>query len=205
MPWLQFLRNVLVFSLAGLLPVLVLYVSLSPGFASALMEGGPSFRRFTRQVITNGLPVVFVVNYVGFFLFALSRRTSADERDPSTFLVFDLIARLTIFLGLHAVIYVVSADWFGSFGGSRTTALRVVGPTLAQSALFQNISGVYLYATLVSALPLYASVIGRSRRLRPFASLIPLGMGAAIIALLWFMLAATILTVCARLLVIMQS
>lgn len=205
MPGVQFLRNVLVFSLAGLLPVLALYVALSPGFANALIEGGPSFRRFTRQVVTNGLPVVFAVNYVGFFLFALSRRTSANQRDPSAYLVLDLVARLTLFVGLHAVIYVVSADWFGSFGASRTTALRVVGPTLAQSALFQNISGVYLYATLVSALPLYASVIGRSRRLRPLASSIPLGMGAAALSVVWFMLAVTLLTVGARFLIVLQS
>lgn len=205
MPGLQFLRNVLVLSLAGLLPVLALYVVLSPGFASALMERGPSFRRFVRQVMTNGLPVVVVVNYVGFFLLALSRRTSANERDPSTYLVFDLVARVIVFLGLHAVIYVVSADWFGAFGGSRANALRVVGPTLAQSALFQNISGVYLYATLVSALPLYSSVIGRSRRLRPLVSLFPPAMGASIITLLWFMLAVTLLTACARLLVILQN
>jgi hypothetical protein len=205
MPGVQFLRNVLVFSLAGLLPVLALYVALSPGFAPALMEGGPSFRRFARQVMTNGLPVVFVVNYVGFFLFALSRRTSAKERDPSVYLVLDLIGRLTLFVGIHAVIYVLSADWFGSFGGSRTTALRVVGPTLAQSALFQNISGVYLYATLVSALPLYPSVIGRSRRLRPLAALVPLGMGAALLSVCWFLLAVALLTAGAKFLVVLQS
>lgn len=72
MPGMQFLRNVLLFSLAGLLPVLVFYVALSPGFATALADGGPTLKRFLRQVLTNGLPVVVMVNYVGFFLFALS-------------------------------------------------------------------------------------------------------------------------------------
>ena len=40
----------------------------------------------------------------------------------------------------------MSADLFGSFNGSRATALSVVGPTLERSFMFGNISGVYLYA-----------------------------------------------------------
>jgi len=34
-----------------------------------------------------------------------------------------------------------------------------VAPTLARPAFFENISGVYLYATLVSAMPLHVSSI----------------------------------------------
>lgn len=88
---------------------------------------------------------------------------------------------------LHILIYVLSADWFGSFGESRATAVRVVAPTLARSAFFENISGVYLYATLVSAIPLYVSVIEgwlaqarsiahrRSRGIAVFLSLVLFG------------------------------
>ena len=68
MPGVNFVMNVLVFSLIGLLPVLLVYVMRAPGFASALMDGGPALSRFLRQVLTNGLPVIFIVNYVGFFL-----------------------------------------------------------------------------------------------------------------------------------------
>jgi len=155
----QFLKNVLLFSLAALLPVLSVYILLSPGFAPALVAGGPALVRFLRQVVTNGLPVVFVVNYVSFFLFAFMQRTDRKHRDPAVFVLLDLSIRAVLFIGLHALIYVFSADWFGSFGGSRATALSVVAPTLARSALFENISGVYLYATMVSALPLYVSAI----------------------------------------------
>ena len=194
MPGMLFLRNVLLFSLAGLIPVLALYVSISPGFASALVAGGANLSRFLRQVITNGLPVVVVVNYVGFFLFALSHSQSGSKRDPAVFIAIDFVARIGFFIGLHALIYVLSADWFGSFGWSSATALRVVAPTLARSALFENISGVYLYATLVSAVPLYVSSIRRSSILRPIARIFPNTSGNTVMALLIFGLLAAILT-----------
>ena len=89
LPGVLFLRNVLLFSLAALAPILLLYVLLAPGFAPALAAGGPALGRFLRQVMTNGLPVVFAVNYVSFFLFALTHRpcllyTSPSPRDLST-------------------------------------------------------------------------------------------------------------------------
>ena len=194
MSGVQFLKNVLLFSLAGLLPVLIFYVLLSPGFASALAGGGPALRRFLRQVVTNGIPVVAVVNYVGFFLFALCHERPKSSRDPAIYIAVDFFLRLVLFVGLHALIYVASADWYGSFGGSRATALRVVAPTLARSALFENISGVYLYATLVSAIPLYVSAIRRSSRLAPVIRLFPDPIGPAAFALLIFAAGAACLT-----------
>ena len=205
MPGVQFLRNVLLFSLAGLLPVLVLYVALSPGFATALADGGPALMRFLRQVLTNGLPVIMVVNYVGFLLFALSHERSGSGRDPGTYIVVDFFSRLGLFVSLHALIYVVSADWYGSFGGSPTTALRVVAPTLARSALFENISGVYLYATLVSAIPLYVSAVRRSPRLAPVIRFFPGPVGPVAFALLIFAAGATCLTVLATIFVRLQA
>ena len=58
------------------------------------------------------------------------------------------------------VIYPTSALFFGSFGGDPVQGLRVVGPSLLQSAAFANLSGVYLYATLISALPLHMALVG---------------------------------------------
>lgn len=161
LPWLEFMRNTLVISLLGLVPLLLLYVFLTPGFAAHLASGGPVLSRFLRQVLTNGLPVVFVANYVCLFIFA-TIRTECDQAGLYRLLiVIDLPLRAVVFVFLHAVIYALSAEWFGSFGGSKTTALRVVAPTLAQSALFMNISGVYLYATLLAALPVYADLFDR--------------------------------------------
>ena len=74
MPAALFVRNVLLFSIAALLPILALYVLRTPGFAAALADGGPPLLRFLRQVLTNGLPVVATINYVGFFLFATRAR-----------------------------------------------------------------------------------------------------------------------------------
>ncbi|WP_232237148.1 hypothetical protein [Thiosulfatihalobacter marinus] len=158
MPGLLFARNTLIASVLGLVPLLILYIALSPGFAAHLAGGGPALTRFLRQVLTNGLPVVFAVNYVGFFVFAAIMDKPTAARSYRMLIAVDLPLRVAVFVLLHAVIYVLSADWFGSFGGSRATALRVVAPTLARSALFGNISGVYLYATLLAALPVYATV-----------------------------------------------
>ena len=161
--------------------------------------------RFLRQVVTNGLPVVFVVNYVSFFLFAFMQRTDRKHRDPAVFVLLDLSIRAVLFIGLHALIYVFSADWFGSFGGSRATALSVVAPTLARSALFENISGVYLYATMVSALPLYVSAINQSTSLRPLVGLFPQKTGAAVFALLALLLSVVSLTLVAELIAHLQG
>ena len=205
MPSGQFLRNVLLFSLAGLLPVLAVYVLLSPGFAPALTQGGPALRRFLRQVLTNGVPVVVIVNYVGFFLFALSHQRTGPRRDPVLFIGVDIAVRLTLFFALHVVIYIMSADWFGSFGGNRSTALRVVAPTLARSALFENVSGVYLYATMVSAVPLYASAAKRSPVLRRAAGIFPGQTGPIVIAVLIFVAVAVFLTALASAVVRLQA
>ena len=197
MPGVQFVVNVLVFSLIGLLPVLLVYVLRAPGFSSVLMDAGPALSRFLRQVMTNGLPVIFIVNYVGFFLFAVLNAKDTNSRDPAVFILIDVGTRVVLFFVLHAFIYMLSASWFGSFGGSRATALSVVAPTLARSAQFENISGVYLYATLVSALPLYVTAAKDSLILRPIVSLLPKKAGAVVVALFAFLMTVLCLTLIA--------
>lgn len=189
LPIAIFARNVALVSLAALLPLLVLYVALQPGFAAMLSGGGPALSRFLRQVATNGFPVVFIVNYFGFFLYARFETQSPERRSGFALIGTDMAMRVSVFILLHAVIYVASADWFGSFGGSKATALRVVAPTLARSALFDNISGVYLYAALLGALPIYAAAFGRTQaqgaRARPwFAALLCCGLLALALTLI---------------------
>lgn len=194
MPFWRFGRNTLLVSCAGLIPLLLLYIALTPGFGAHLLNSGPAFSRFLRQVATNGVPVVFAVNYLSFFLYALSASRQREGDASARILLIDLPARVVIFVLLHRVIYFVSADWFGSFGGDQWQALQVVGPTLARSAFFENISGVYLYATLVSALPLYVTVIdrslqsgdGRSAWLRKVSCSLPGKLGPILLALLLF-------------------
>jgi len=201
MPALRFVRNTLVFSLVGLIPVLLAYVAMTPAFGTMLLGGGPPLSRFLRQVATNGLPVVFLLNYVSFFLFALIVANPGQSYNFRFILLVDLPVRVLGFVGLHAVIYALSADWFGSFGGSRAAALEVVAPTLLRSFLFENISGVYLYATLVSALPLYVAAVENSRKLGKLAKAIPGRSGPVLFALALFVLSVLAMTVFAAMLV----
>lgn len=196
MSGIRFLRNVLLVSIAGLIPPLALFVFLSPGFATALSQGGPALLRFLRQVLTNGLPVVFAINYVGFFLYALSKQTER-RGDPVSFVAIDVLVRLSLFFCLHALIYVLSADWYGSFGGDRMTAISVVAPTLARSAYFENVSGVYFYATFVSAMPLYVTAIKQSKMFRKAVEPLPSVVGPLILAAAMFAATAVLITILA--------
>lgn len=156
LPFTRFARNVALLSLAGLGPVLGLYIAFAPGLGAHLGGSGAALGRFARQIVTNGLPVVFVVNALGLILFAQLR---ARRIAPLRALALDIPARIGGFIALHLAIYPASAMLFGSFGGDPVQALRVTGPTLAQSAGFANLSGIYLYATLVSALPLHMALV----------------------------------------------
>ena len=157
LPFGRFARNIALLSLAGLVPTLALYIALSPGLWGHLMATDAALARFLRQIVTNGLPVVLILNAVCLILFAQLR---ARRLSPARALAIDIPARIGAFIALHAVIYPASALMFGSFGGDPAQALRVVAPTLAQAAGFGNLSGVYLYATLISALPLHMALVG---------------------------------------------
>jgi hypothetical protein len=205
MPATRFAWNTLIASLLGLVPLLIIYVTLTPGFFSHLSGNTLAMSQFVRQVLTNGIPVVFVINYAGFALLAWTiEMQNLGERPSALIILSDLAIRLFLFIVLHAFIYVVSADWFGSFGGSRLTALGVVAPTLARSAFFENISGVYLYSTLVSALPLYVQVLHASPRTWP-AHFSKTKVGALVTAILLFGLFALIVTLTAKLIILFQA
>jgi hypothetical protein len=161
LPLARFALNTILLSLIGLAPVLALYITLVPGFWSHLVHGEAALAGFVRQILTNGFPVVLVVNAFGLSLFAQLR---ADRIRPEYVLAADIAARIGGFIALHLLIYPGSALMFGSFGGDPLQALRVVRPTLAQAAAFGNLSGVYLYATLVSAFPLHMVLAGEALR-----------------------------------------
>ena len=213
----RFARNTLIVSCLSLLPLLLLYILLTPGFASMLLDNRMALNRFLRQVLTNGLPVVFVVNYLSFLLYAVTKDGQRWTNVPELIPLIDLPIRITVFVALHALIYVISADWFGSFGGDKGRALRVVGPTLMRSAFFENISGVYLYATMVSALPLYTTAIQRGldkrsdrrtllwRFIRVFSERLGHTVGSFGVALILLVAYALLVTAFAALVVWLQS
>lgn len=159
LPFTRFAANVVLLSLGALAAALTFYIGRTPGFTAHLIRTEMALPRLFRQVLTNGLPVVFAVNALSFVLFSQLRRDAQSPTEkqaigPGPTLAFDFVARIALFVALHLLIYAGSAVMFGSFGGDPVQGLRVVGPTLVQAAGFGNLSGVYLYATLVSALPL---------------------------------------------------
>lgn len=160
LPFGPFCRNVTVLSILSLLPFLVVFVALTPDFAKILVANPTALSRFSRQVVTNGLPVIVIINYVGFI--AAYGALQDANRSTIRHITLDSIARAGAFVVLHILIYVLSADWFGSFGDDRWTALRVVGPTLERSFLFENISGAYLYALMPGATITYIAVMAKS-------------------------------------------
>lgn len=192
----RFARNVLLISLAGLLPSVALYVGLTPGFGAHLASGSAVWGRILRQVLTNGLPVVLVVNAASFLLFAKMR---AGRASPARLVLADLLARVGLFLAVHAAVFALSAIAFGSFGGDPVQALRVVAPTLVQAGAFGNLSGAYLLATVLGALPLHVAaltaVAGR-----------PVGVGTGLaLGILAFALQAAVLTAVAALISVAQA
>ena len=152
----RFLRNTVLLSLGSLVPVLGLYIARTPGFAGHLAGTQGALGPFLRQILTNGLPVVVAVNWVALILFARER---AGTIRPGAALAFDFAARIGLFAALNGVVFVASALAFGAFGGDPAQALGALGPTLARAAAFGNLAGVYLYATLVGALPLHFALI----------------------------------------------
>ena len=71
--------------------------------------------------------------------------------------------------------------------------------------VFENISGVYLYATMVSALPLYITTINQSQVLRPYVRLGPRNFAVTILAILSFGLSLALLTVVADTIAYLQG
>jgi hypothetical protein len=189
MPIGSFLLRTLAVSLWGLGLAVLGYVAVTPGLAAALAGGGDALVRFLRQVLTNGLPVVFVMNFAGFFLCAAASGWRG-------LIPADIALRAALFIGLHALVYVLSADWFGSFGGDRGTALRVVGPTLAEAASGRNLAGAYLYASASGALPVYVLAVRRSPRLNALTRRLP--AGPVLLAAAFFGILGLTITILAR-------
>ena len=82
MPFARFALNVLLFSCLGLVPFLILYISLRPGFWSSLIADPLARDLLLRQVVTNGLPVVYLINHVGFALYAVSTGRNEEVLQP---------------------------------------------------------------------------------------------------------------------------
>lgn len=197
LPASRFAWNVLLLSVGVLVPMAAAYVLFRPGVTGMLAQGGSAaVWLLGRQILTNGLPVIFVATWIGFVLHGSWRRMGAPWRFGTVLVLCDAPLRLAAFIVLHAAIYVLSADWFGSFGGDRLRAVEVVAPTLARAAGFENLSGPYLYAMLLAALPAQGATIvdlieGRVGRVVAVAWALAI---AIILNVVWIAIATAVLT-----------
>jgi hypothetical protein len=176
-PTRRFMLNTLIFSCAALLLLLIAYISLIPGMWTSLREDSFQRSEFLAQIVGNGLPVVFVVNYLGFVAYAQIHRPQFGRNISAVAaLALDMAIRILLFLVTTAIIYVLFADLAGSFKGDDILALRAVGPTLMDAATFRNLTGVYLYACAISALPIFLAAIIELMQRSPLVSKIVRGI-----------------------------
>lgn len=151
-------------SFLALLVVLAVYVAKTPVFLETVMQDRALALAVMRQVTASGLPIVFVINLVGFSNFGAMAHRHDAERGAAATIGMDLATRGFLFFAMHALSYYLAAAYYGSFGGDPATALRVVGPTLAGAAIFSGLAGVYLYATAVSAVPFLMLALAKAAR-----------------------------------------
>jgi hypothetical protein len=157
LPARVFALNVLWFTIASMLLVLLVYIPLTPKFMTQLMTDPLQRWEMGTEFLFDGLTKTFVANYVGFSVFAI--RSERDDFDPVRSLFVDVIVKVVVFIAMTAVIYVLYARIHGSFGGSDWLALRSVKPTLLYAVKFQDLTAVYLYSLAISSLPLYITAL----------------------------------------------
>lgn len=172
LPISRFLFSVTVSTLVGIAVFLLLYFMAVPGFFQQMWDDAFARGRVLRFVASYGLPVVFLCTYVSFFFQGLLLANLGRSSIPRLvfYMAFDILMRLVVFALVSAGIFWLFARFFGSFGGSTAAALRAVPETLRGGIRFENLAGVYFYAAVFSAFPLFIllamKALGRSALLR---------------------------------------
>ncbi len=162
--WLRFAVQSFVLSLIGMVLAAGFYIATYPALRMGLMDDPMLLNAFLRQVIASGLVTVFVINTIGFANYGAFVARGNDGRSTAAVLGADLFTRGLLFVGMHVIIYYLAAEYYASFGGNTLLALQVVAPTLAGAAHMGNLSGVYLWATAISALPFFMVVLAQGTR-----------------------------------------
>ncbi|MGY6644004.1 MAG: hypothetical protein ACXIVD_02190 [Salinarimonas sp.] len=159
--WLRFALQSFVLSVIGLLLATGFYILTYPALRAGLMDDPMLLNAFLRQIIASGLLIVFVINTIGFANYRAFVARGNDGRSTAAVLGADLFTRGLLFFGMHVISYYLAAEYYDSFGGNTLLALQVVAPTLAGAAYMGNLSGVYLWATAISALPFFMVVLAQ--------------------------------------------
>lgn len=167
-PALKFLRRVLVISAISVLMLLFVYSARVPELLVQVrtrdgvsLTWGP----IIRHILLNGLTVVFTVNYVSYSLYPWT--ITWLEKDVTAVRavlvsIFDIILRISLYFVSSAIVYSLFAKYFGSFGGSVETAVSSTFTTFLYSVSLGNMAGVYFYAAIVGAFPIYTLAIARA-------------------------------------------
>lgn len=157
-------RFILCALLASVLSVsffFVTYVLRDPYFADSLINDPFQRAAVARQLITTSLIVNFVVDYL---CLAYCREVVAQmELSPSLwrlpiYLLKDLGLKVGLFILAIGFVYTSFASG-GSFGGDFRAALTAVPATLWGGLLFENLSCVYIYSSLLSSFWLWAYML----------------------------------------------
>ncbi len=162
--WLRMSVQSFLASLIGLGLATGIYILTYPALRVGLMDDPMLLEAFTRQIIASGLLIVFVINVIGFANYRAFAARGLEGRGTAAVLGADLFTRGLLFFGMHVISYYLAAEYYGSFGGNTLLALQVVAPTLAAAAWMGNLSGVYLWATAMSALPFFMVVLAQGTR-----------------------------------------
>ena len=164
LPAWRFALNVLVFTLASMLLLMIVYVAITPGFFKSLVTDRQQLSAVVSQFLLDGLIKTFAANYIGFSIFA--KRLEQGDFDPLKSLFVDVIVKVVAFIAVTALIYQIYAQ-MGSFTGSSQKALEAVRPTILAAAKFQNLTAVYLYSLAISSLPIYLAALLHAMAVRP--------------------------------------
>ena len=162
--WVRMAAFSFIVSLIGLGLATGAYILTYPALRAGLMDDPMLLEAFTRQIIASGLLIVFVINVIGFANYRAFAARGLEGRGTAAVLGVDLFTRGLLFFGMHVISYYLAAEYYGSFSGNTVFALQVVAPTLAAAAWLGNLSGVYLWATAISALPFFMVVLAQGTR-----------------------------------------
>lgn len=163
----------------GLLLASIFCLMAIPGYAVATFATPDSALRFLTRFGANAVVTVVLVCWASAAVSGHLAGRLATEGAPSVrprglvgLVIADLAVRFAALVAVTAASFSFFADVAGSFGGSARTALDAIPETLAYALGFRGLSGIYVYAALFSAFPLYlALMVALSARSRVFAGL----------------------------------
>lgn len=152
-PTMKFVRNVALVSIVSISILLFIYIYTVKGLAAQLITEKFALYYFSRQIIFDGLPTVFIVNFISFNIYA--GRTTEGREVSFASLVIDIVVKLITFLICTVFIYIFFTIFLHSDNNNITLALHSIGITLREAIFFHNLTSVYLYSVAISSLPIF--------------------------------------------------